>query len=269
MSPLCVVVDIRISLFVRVVVTASVQLLLVLAAAYGNPRCWVKAVVADLNRLAGTTSKSKDYVGASCAEWVALIRASPSSFNKLKDYVFILPVVNDVNFWGININKTPSAPDALLEWYTCANCTYTCPTIQGLNWHMYHTHSLRQPDRALLYGTSCMACLQEYWTRERLVTHVTKSSRRCRTVYRLFNNRMSDEALENAEEVARVHTKDLLASGSHRAHAALPVYRLSGPLVEAAVDLGINFYSLFKKPPQRAPAVFELWPASDFYPHEV
>ena len=61
-----------------------------LAAAYGNPRCWVKAVIADLNRLASTTCKLKDYVGATCAEWLTLIRASPSSFAKL----WIMPLPN-------------------------------------------------------------------------------------------------------------------------------------------------------------------------------
>ena len=88
LSPLSVAADLRISLFVRVVVTASVQLLLVLAAAYGNPRCWVGAAIADLDRLARTTDKHKDYVGVSCAEWVTLIKASPSDFRKLISYSF-------------------------------------------------------------------------------------------------------------------------------------------------------------------------------------
>ena len=148
MSPLSVVADIRISLFVRVVVTASVQLLLVLAAAYGNPRCWVKSALADLDRLARTTNKLKDYVGASCADWVTLIRNSPPAFRYLIALTISKPALNDVNFWGIGVKKNPSAPDAMLEWYACANCAYTCVTIQGLTWHMYHTHSLQQPDRA-------------------------------------------------------------------------------------------------------------------------
>ena len=83
LSPLSVIADVRIGLFVRVVLNASVQLLLVLAAAYGNPRCWVKAALADLDRLARTTNKLQDYVGASCSDWVTLIRASPSAFRKL------------------------------------------------------------------------------------------------------------------------------------------------------------------------------------------
>ena len=80
---------------------------------------------------------------------------------------------------------------------------------------------------------------------------------------------MSDEALVGVEAEALVQTKDLLASGRHRAHAALPVVRLCGPLVGAALDADINFYSLLKKPPRHAPAVNEDWPASEHYPPEV
>ena len=80
---------------------------------------------------------------------------------------------------------------------------------------------------------------------------------------------MSDEDLENAESAALVQTKNLHASGLHRAHASLPVSRLDGPLVEAATDNGIIFLSLLKKPPRRTPAVNELWPVSSFYPPEV
>ena len=178
--------------------------------------------------------------------------------------------VNEINFWGSFIKKSPSEPpDALLVWYNCANCAYTCPTIQGLNRHMYHHHNLRQPDRALIFGTNCMACQQQYWTRERLVTHITRSSSRCLSVYRLLNHRMSVEALEATEAEALVQTKDLLATGRHRAHAALPVVRLCGPLVEAAHEAGINFYPLLKKPPRHAPAVSGEWPSSSFYPPEV
>ena len=80
---------------------------------------------------------------------------------------------------------------------------------------------------------------------------------------------MSDEELERAEAAALVQTKDLQASGRHRAHAALPVFRVSGPLIEAAFEANIKFYSLLKKPPRFAPVVNENWPASPFYPPEV
>ena len=142
LSPLSVVADLRIRLLFRIVLTAPAQLLLVLAAAFVFSRSWVKGVVLDLNRLARTSNKLKDYTDATCAEWVQLIKASPSAFLKLIALVLAQPCVNQVNFWGLDIKKNPSAQDAALEWYTCANCAYTCPTIQGLNWHLYHTHSL-------------------------------------------------------------------------------------------------------------------------------
>ena len=94
--------DLRISLFARVVSTAPIQLLLVLAAAHACPRGWIRAVVEDLDRLAHQTDKLKDYRGASCAEWVTLIRNGPSAFRKLISVVLSKPEVNEVNFFGFS-----------------------------------------------------------------------------------------------------------------------------------------------------------------------
>ena len=71
------------------------------------------------------------------------------------------------------------------------------------------------------------------------------------------------------EAEALSHTKDLIATGRHRAHAALPVVRIFGPLCEDAINSGIHFISLLKKLSRYAPAVTELWPSSDFYLPEV
>ena len=59
---------------------------------------------------------------------------------------------------------------------------------------------------------------------------------------------MSDDDLAEAEQTALVQTKDLLVSGRHRAHAALPVFRLCGPLVEAALNAGIHLLVYLKSP---------------------
>ena len=80
---------------------------------------------------------------------------------------------------------------------------------------------------------------------------------------------MSNESFEKAEAEALVQTKDLLATGRHRARATLPVVRLSGPLLESSGDTGINLYSLIKRPPPRAPVTKSAWPVSSFYPAEV
>ena len=80
---------------------------------------------------------------------------------------------------------------------------------------------------------------------------------------------MSDDALQTVEAEALVQTKDLKASGRHRAHAALPVTRLCGPLPVASDNSDIFVYSLLKRPRPNAPVVKVDWPASDFYPEEV
>ena len=105
-----------------------------------------------------------------------MIRADPNAFLKLMGSILVLPEVNNINYWGHDLRKPDGLPDPVLEWHSCPMCAYTCPTIQGLNWHLFKMHNVRQPDRALTYNTICMACMREFWTRERLVTHVVQSS---------------------------------------------------------------------------------------------
>ena len=64
LSPLSVVADLRLNLFVRVIVTMPAQLLHALAAAAAkNPRSWIAAILDNLDRLARVSDKLKDYMG--------------------------------------------------------------------------------------------------------------------------------------------------------------------------------------------------------------
>ena len=86
------------------------------------------------------------------------------------------------------------------------------------------------------------------------------------SVCRLVSLRMNEDLLSATEAEALVATKDLLASGRHRAHAALPVTRLCGPLLAASEAAGINFLTLLKKTGQRTKYIEAVWSASDNYP---
>ena len=57
LSPLSVVADLRIRLFVRIIVCAPSQLLLILSNAYKNNKSWVRASIDDLEPLAHVTEK--------------------------------------------------------------------------------------------------------------------------------------------------------------------------------------------------------------------
>lgn len=158
-----------------------------------------------------------------------------------------MTLINDISFWGYKIKKDVGTPDLLIEWHVCQSCQYICPTVQGLNWHLFKVHGVRNLDRALIEGTVCCACLSEFWSRERLVIHITSSSPKCRSLYRSVMCRMSPEALERVEAKALVDTKALAASGRRRTHAAMPVFRVRGPLLAVAADFGISFYTGLKK----------------------
>ena len=179
--------------------------------------------------------------------------------------ILILPEVNNINYWGHVLRKPQGLPDCLLEWHRCPMCAYTCPTVHGYSWHLYKAHNVRQPDRGLIYNTTCVACMREFWIRERLVTNVSRSSPKCRVVFRLYSCRMSDEDLASLEAEALAATKDLSASGRRRTHAALPTVRVAGPLLARAEEEG----TLLKKRGRVHRYPEGRWPESPNYPAVV
>ena len=134
--------------------------------------------------LAGTHDKCQEMRGVPLSAWVKLIREHRGSFTKLFRELISQEAVNKVSFWTGNMFDKDKVPSNPLEWQSCSCCPYTCPTVQGLNWHMFKVHNVRNPDRALISSTSCAACLREFWTRERLVVHITCSRSKCKQYYR-------------------------------------------------------------------------------------
>ena len=99
-------------------------------------------------------------------------------------------------------------------------------------------------------GTFCEACLQEFHIRNRLFTHLPNSSKRCRTFYSQYAFRLDDAELQAIEELAEKKTLQLRARGFRRTSAlGRPPFRLRGPLLALAVDLGISHSHLLKCKP--------------------
>ena len=107
--------------------------------------------------------------------------------------------------------------------------------------------------------------VREFWTRERIVTHVVQSSAKCRSFYRLCSCRMTGGKLKELEDEALTATKDLSATGRRRTHAALPVVRVPGPLVGQAEEQGIDFYTLHLKEGRNHSVAEGDWPTSLHY----
>ena len=131
----------------------------------------------------------------------------------------------------------------------CTVCSYACPTIQGMSWHRFDVHGLKDPLRDMVLGVTCACCLRYYHSRERLVRHLAQTSSRCALFYFQSVGPQNPEAVKAEEDEAKVVSKRLAKAGKRRVHAEAPPHRVLGPLAHDAVKLGIDYeYGLGRVP---------------------
>ena len=107
-------------------------------------------------------------------------------------------------------------------------------------WHRYSEHGLKHSIRKYVRGTTCEACLKDFWTRSRLFTHLTASSQKCNQFYCIVAFAMSDQELKEYEDEAEELTRYLRAKGRRRTYAEFPPVTVDGPLHIEAEKLGIT-----------------------------
>lgn len=199
LSPLSFITHLRIKLLFRVCTKVSPDLIIMICNACKNDKFWLATVLHDLNKLASVCDKLERYRDAKLCDWVQLVQSAGNGFNKIIDFAISMPVVNTINFWFNDLVKHDEVvcQGSLIQ--NCHVCLYSCPSVHGLHWHLYKVHGLRNPDRALTGTTFCEACLREFHHKQRLITHVARSSKRCLAAYRLFACPLEHEVLSLLE----------------------------------------------------------------------
>ena len=87
--------------------------------------------------------------------------------------------------------------------FKCDLCAAFYPTRQGLVWHRFREYNCRAPPKSLIKGTTCISCLNEYFTRIRLYTHLMGPGSRCINTYFQTQAPMPADELEALEAEAR------------------------------------------------------------------
>ena len=115
-----------------------------------------------------------------------------------------------------------------------------------MTWHLYKEHGVRPDIRRLVETTVCIACMSDFFSRERLIRHVARCSPRCHEVYVLTQVQVNDDTLSHLEAEALANTKSLKTQGHRRELATKPPLRLRGPLLLEAYENDIDFVKLLK-----------------------
>jgi hypothetical protein len=253
-SPLTMLVLMRLKLLERVIRKASIPLLCLICslAKYEHANTWVNTVYSHLKVLAVHEPKLEELKEATFVKWIEFIKLNSRAFLKLIVQATSSETVNAPKFWwpasGSSSQGLPNDPTT----YACdfGECTFSCGSIQGLSWHLFNEHGVRHELRHCVRTTHCLCCLQEFFTRERIVRHITRSSPRCKMWYYQEAEPIDPALLKSMDDEAYKLTCSLAKKGKRREYAASPADRLSGPLTVEAMDLGVSFTHLLKCPPR-------------------
>ena len=196
-------------------------------------RSWFAAVLTDVKMLAKSEHLA-EFDSSSMPKLWETVSCQPGRFKKCAalaardDLVLAAALAQH--------KAVPLDPGA----HPCGLCAASFATKQALSVHAFRKHGARRETRTRVDEPSCVACLQAFGTRERLIAHLEDKSPRCRaivlaTLPPLPAERLAEITAEDAEI-----SRGLARGGRRRVDAATPAVRLQGPLIAPAAAAGIS-----------------------------
>ena len=240
-APFVMLIRARMLLLVRVVLHAPRALRVVLAAASGAKRSWIRAVQNDLDWLANTTEELRFLGELSFLLRVEWIRDNASTFRRLLAKVANNGEYSKKHCWA----STKSMRQVDTE-FACPHCDLKFDSKQAMSVHNYRQHGSVRAIRSRVSTHHCIACLQYFGSIERVVCHLVEKASRCYATYLMGVDDMSAEAFDETNAIAREEARVCTAEGRKRHFARVPVVRLAGPHMEDAVRAGICHKNLLR-----------------------
>ena len=130
-------------------------------------------------------------------------------------HVFQLQARNSQLFHGVQHDRRR---DQLDDHLACHLCTYVCRTGAQLAGHLAAQHDHVSPARWFATGTTCRACLRQFWSRKRLCNHLARGP-----CLAFLATCCAPEVVVSAVEVERAQDADVDVQRA-------PVVRKAGPL---------------------------------------
>ena len=167
----------RVSLFFKVCRDGNRQLKSILYAAQCNPRSWLATISIELEFLSLHCKAFTSLRRAPLSEWIRLAVEYPHQMTtSLKKSISELSLLHYQTYEGVA--DVVDLEDA----HTCSLCGDLWPTKQSLAAHMWKAHGETHEIRRFIHmgETSCMVCLIDVHSREKLVRHYAERSEICR-----------------------------------------------------------------------------------------
>ena len=155
-----------------------------------------------------------------------MISASPKGFKQ----AVIKYCRSEFANLGATWATTRTQRDIQQVW-TCSTCGACFKAKQALAVHSYRKHCQKRVERLYLDSTHCTVCLVEFWSRERVIAHISEKSHVCRHNLVLRGPVLTqDQADELDREELQEQIRANRSCGLRRSHAHKPCVRLQGPL---------------------------------------
>ena len=241
LAPMNILRFLRVSLFARIVRDRACHVMLAVAAASGATRAWIDAVGRDFAWMASRSAAFRSLVGAPFSEWTARCLLSPKRFLHEAYSVISASPNNARGEWA-----RCKAERTVGDQCSSVTCGKIFPSKQQMSVHAFREHGVARHIRRFVDTTHCVACMQCFHTRERLICHLAEKSHRCRAVYGLTISPLSDQDFEIVEACGKQQVSVLLKEGWRRAKAQVPVVLCEGPLVQQADMAGIGHATRLK-----------------------
>ena len=124
----------------------------------------------------------------------------------------------------------------LSESHNCDLCAVTFRTKQALAVHKFKSHGAKSIERQYLPGTQCPICLNEFWTRERVINHVRYRSTVCRENLLVRPPELTQQQADDLDELERETYRKMQSCGNRRHKAVEPCVQAFGPLLPIVID---------------------------------
>ena len=100
-----------------------------------------------------------------------------------------------------------------------------------LNGHLAKAHGHRNPCKPYVAGCICHFCLRDFQTRPKLVNHLMYQAPKCWDLYLKHVPKLSPAVFAKEELATAKVAKQIRALGRRPLWSALPITRISGPLL--------------------------------------
>ena len=200
--------------------------LLVALAAANSPDqgSWAKQLLGDLTWMRARSRKCDSLPDPALDQdaWCSFVRAFPGQWKA---------IVHDAvaSHGSAGIRPHVVRNDVLACRTTCYECGQTFVSKAAMATHAYRRHGYQNPARKFSPGTSCECCLREFWTRVRLIHHLSCSSKACLARIMDAVPPLAPEVQEELDRQDAAQCRQSNADGFHVKLALRPSVLLAGP----------------------------------------